>query len=88
MYFVYILLSKKDGKLYVGQTRDLEERIVRHNSGYVQATKSRQPLVCIHNESFETRSEAMKRELFLKSLWGARTKKKILKKYLDSILTA
>ena len=56
----------------------------RHNSGFVAATKLRRPLVCIHKEMFETRSDAMKRELFLKSLWGSREKKRILKKYLSA----
>ena len=85
MYFVYILFSKKDGELYVGQTNNLERRIVRHNAGSVSATKFRRPLICIYSESFATRGDAMKRELFFKSLWGARTKKKILKEYLESV---
>ena len=82
-YAIYILYSEKDHRLYVGHTNNLSERIYRHNAGFVSATQNRRPLVCIHSEMFATRSEAMKRELFLKSLWGARIKKKILKKYLE-----
>lgn len=84
-YGVYILFSEKDKHLYVGQSNDIDKRLARHNAGQVNATKYRRPLVCIHREHFETRSEAMKRESFLKSLWGARTKKKILNNYLESI---
>jgi putative endonuclease len=82
-YWVYVLLSKQDNRLYVGQTNDLDQRLKRHESGLVPATKARRPLTCIHSEQFDTRSAAMKRELFLKSLWGARAKKKILQTYLN-----
>ena len=84
-YFVYILLSKKDNKLYVGCTTDIEERLHRHNLGFVQATKNRRPFLLIHEESFESKSEAFNRERFLKSLWGAREKKKILVEYIKKI---
>ena len=40
-YFVYILYSNKDNRLYVGCTSDLEKRVKRHNSGDVTATKFR-----------------------------------------------
>ena len=69
MYFVYILYSEKDTNLYVGCTSDLDERIKRHNSGQVLATKDRQPLVCIHSESYELKADAFNRERFLKSLF-------------------
>ena len=83
-YFVYILLSKKDHKLYVGCTADLEKRILSHNNGVVQATKLRRPLDLIHSEQFEDKADAFNRERFLKSLWGAREKKKIADKYKQS----
>ena len=83
MYFVYILFSKKDSKLYVGCTSNLKTRIKRHNSGYVPATKHRRPLMLIHSENFKAKTEAFNRERFLKSLYGAREKKNILKRYKD-----
>lgn len=84
-YFVYILLSKKDKNLYVGCTRDIEARIVRHQTGLIPATKNRRPLEFIHYETFEDKTEAFNRERFLKSFWGAREKRKILKIYLDKV---
>ncbi|MBI2086961.1 MAG: GIY-YIG nuclease family protein [Candidatus Zambryskibacteria bacterium] len=83
-YFVYILLSLKDKKLYVGCTTNLEKRLIRHNNGAVFATKSRRPLELIYSEKFESKTEAFNRERFLKSLWGARFKKKVLDKYKQS----
>jgi len=83
-YFVYILLSSKDGRLYVGCTNDLEKRLERHIRGHVLATKYRLPLTLIHQEKFDDKAEAFQRERFLKSLWGSRDKKKILEKYKQS----
>lgn len=84
-FWVYILYSEKDTELYVGQTNNLKNRLHCHNTRQVKSTKNRTPLVCIHNEEHATRSEAMEREKFLKSLWGAREKKKIKQEYLDSL---
>jgi len=83
MYNVYILYSQKDKKLYVGQTTNLKKRIIEHAEGKVKSTKNRRPLTLIHKESFTTRYDAMRREKFLKSLYGARFKQKILKNYLN-----
>jgi putative endonuclease len=66
MYYVYVLESEKDGKRYIGQTNNLQERVKRHQSGRVPATKSRLPLKLIYSEEHATRSEAMKREGWLK----------------------
>ena len=84
-YFVYILYSQKDHKLYIGCTSSLENRIKEHNSRKVTATKNRVPLVIIHSEKFENKTEAFNRERFLKSLWSGKFKKKILKEYLSKI---
>jgi predicted GIY-YIG superfamily endonuclease len=54
----------------------------KHQSGYVPATAHRRPLTLIHTESFKDKGGAFQRERFLKSLWGAREKQKILKKFL------
>ncbi|MFH1543063.1 MAG: GIY-YIG nuclease family protein [Patescibacteria group bacterium] len=44
IYYVYVLKSKKDSKLYYGFTRNLNKRLVEHNSGKVTSTKYRRPL--------------------------------------------
>jgi putative endonuclease len=83
-YFIYILFSHKDNHLYVGCTKDIPARLKRHERGYVKATQLRLPIELIHQERFESKSEAFNRERFLKSLWGAREKKKILNQFLKS----
>ena len=78
MYTVYVLQSQKDNKYYIGQTNDLEDRIARHNSGQVKSTRARKPFVLIHNEIFTTRTEAVSRESYLKSLKGGNEWKSLL----------
>lgn len=74
-YFVYILRSLKDNKLYIGQTKNLNERIERHNTGRAMATRNRRPLVLVYKEYYPLRVEATKREKYLKSLKGGLERK-------------
>lgn len=80
MYYVYVLISEKDGKFYIGQTQDIERRLEAHNRGQVRVTRYRRPFHLYYTEIFKTRAEAMKREKYLKSLKGGNEFKKILGK--------
>jgi len=79
MYHVYILISEKDGRTYVGYTHSLEERLRQHNNGQVNATKNRRPLKFFYTEEFETLAEAKERELWWKSSSGRRKLKELFK---------
>ncbi len=68
--FVYILQSLINGKHYYGSTKDVEKRIKLHNRGKVRSTKANRPYKLIYSEKFKTRSEAVKREYFFKSIDG------------------
>ena len=70
MYYTYILKSLKDGTYYKGSTDNLEERIKQHNSGKVRYTKGHLPYQLHYFEEFVTRTEALKREKFFKSVDG------------------
>ena len=67
MYFTYILLSQRNGDLYVGSTENVENRFRMHNSGRVRSTKANRPWKLLETKSFETRSETMIHEKFLKN---------------------
>jgi putative endonuclease len=67
-YCVYVLESESKNIYYVGSTSNLEKRIVLHNSNKARWTKRYQPWVLRHSEEFLTRSEAVQRERFIKSL--------------------
>ena len=69
-YFVYVLKSDLDGRLYKGYTSRLEERIIEHNSGKTSSTKGYRPWRLVYHEIFEDEKDALVREKFLKSGFG------------------
>ena len=77
-FHIYILISLKDRKLYIGMTNDLRRRFLEHCRGEVISTRFRRPLKLIFAESFLTRAEAERRELWLKSGAGRHELKKLL----------
>lgn len=66
-FYVYVLKSKKDGRLYKGQTSDIEKRLKLHNSGKVKSTKGFLPWELVYFEIFQTREEAVLREKYFKT---------------------
>jgi putative endonuclease len=78
MYYVYILKSEKDSKYYIGFTENVEERLKFHNAGLQRSTRARIPFVLVHTESFENKSEALKREKQIKSYKGGNAFKKLI----------
>lgn len=81
-FYVYILLSRKDNKFYVGYSEDLEKRIKEHFERKVTSTKYRLPLILIHYEYFINKADAKAREVFLKSGFGRRQLRLSLKRTL------
>jgi putative endonuclease len=66
-YFTYVLLSERTGRRYTGSCEDVDERLRRHNAGHSPSTRHGVPWKIVHCESFETRTDAVQRERFLKS---------------------
>ena len=81
MPFLYILKSLKDSNLYVGTAIDLEERVQKHNKGYVRSTKHRRPFELVYKKYFDTLSEVRKEEWKFKyTPWGGKLKKELVSK--------
>ncbi|MCF6268569.1 MAG: GIY-YIG nuclease family protein [Melioribacteraceae bacterium] len=78
-FSVYILKSLVADRYYIGSTENVLKRIEVHNSSRAKWTKRYQPWVLEYFEEYETRGEAVKREKFLKSLKGIRTKLELVK---------
>ena len=78
MFYVYIIQSLCHNTRYIGSTNDIAKRVGEHNLGKCRYTKGRRPWKLIHKEKYDTRSDVMKREKFLKSGQG--------RKYLNSVL--
>jgi predicted GIY-YIG superfamily endonuclease len=67
-FYVYILLCI-DGSFYTGYTQDLNERTKQHENGKgARYTKAHRPQRVAYFEMFDSRSQAMKRELAIKKL--------------------
>jgi len=82
MFCTYVLHSEKDGKLYVGYTKDLNLRFEQHQKGYVESTKNRRPLKLIYFEAYLEQADALKREKYLKTHYGKMFLRNRLKSYL------
>jgi putative endonuclease len=70
MYYTYVLLSKKDGKLYKGYTKDLAGRFELHQRGRVAATCDRRPLILVYYEACRDKDDALRREHYFKTHHG------------------
>jgi putative endonuclease len=68
MYHLYILYSRSIDQYYIGHTNDLDDRLSRHNDGKSLATKRGVPWVLKFRIPFQTRSQAMKAERWLKRM--------------------
>jgi putative endonuclease len=66
VFYVYVLKSLKDEKLYIGFTRDLRKRLQEHDTGMSQATRYRAPFELIYYEAFKSENDAKRREIKLK----------------------
>lgn len=70
-FTVYVLKSVKNSKRYVGFTsKDPEERLHDHLTGSNKWTRQNGPFTIIHTEVFDSKTDTIKREKFLKSGCG------------------
>ncbi len=83
MYFVYILQSRKNGKLYKGFTGDLKRRMKEHKTGRSDFTKNSGPWELIYYECFLNKFDAQNEEKFLKSGQGKQRIKFLLENILN-----
>lgn len=85
MYYVYVLFSLKDKKLYNGFTNNLERRFEEHNNGLVDSTRNRSPFILIYYEACLNKNDAIKREKYFKMGFGRRFIKNRLENYFHEI---
>ena len=83
MYYVYFLFLNNQ-KIYKGITSDLKRRISEYSSGKVISTKNKNPSL-IHYEAYLLKTDAERREKFLKTTEGRRLLKQQLKDLLVNL---
>lgn len=64
---VYVLLSQKDQKFYSGYTSNLKQRLTAHFNGESPSTAPRKPFNLIFCEYFLSKTDALRREKYLKT---------------------
>ena len=69
-HYIYILQSLKDNKYYIGETTNVQARLLFHNGGYQRSTKSRIPFRLVTFEEYPDKTEALIREKHIKSWKG------------------
>jgi len=78
IWYVYILRCNDDS-FYTGISTNVGERLLRHNNGKgSKYTRSRRPVELAYMEKFQTKSQALKREIEIKKL-SVENKKKLIK---------
>ena len=71
MYCVYFLILN-NGNLYKGSCADLKQRIGNHKMGKVRSTRPFRPFKLVGYEAYIMKSDALRREKFLKTTEGKR----------------
>lgn len=69
-YYVYILKSNSTGRSYIGHSKDLANRVEEHNNGKSKSTRNSRPWKLLYHEEFKSRSDAIKRERYFKTVEG------------------
>ncbi|MBI4022437.1 MAG: GIY-YIG nuclease family protein [Candidatus Andersenbacteria bacterium] len=77
-YYVYVLRNSETGKLYIGYSSNLRQRLRGHASGDTSTTRGRK-YILIYFEGHLNKADAIGREKFLKGGSG--------RKYLNKQLT-
>jgi len=83
MYYIYIL-KLNNNKLYTGYSDNIKRRIKEHQSGKVITTSKYLPVKLIHYEAYLLKSDALRREKFLKTSDGKHFLKQQLSDFLKS----
>lgn len=83
-HYVYVLHNPLKNFIYIGYSENLKQRFLEHNSGKSKSTTHFRPLRLIFYEAYPTRSDAKRRERYLKNNKGRTTLITMLKDYFDS----
>lgn len=82
---VYVLLSQKDHKFYIGYTSDLKQRLTAHFNGVSPATAPRRPFTLVFCEYFLSKSDAIRREKYLKTTAGKKGLRLVIRESLTEL---
>ena len=64
-YFIYVLRNQQ-GRLYIGFTENLEQRVWQHGENEASWTRGKGPWELVHHEEYSNRADTLRRERNLK----------------------
>ncbi len=67
MFYVYIIQSLKDSSYYIGYSANPISRLEKHNKSRTGYTSRKKPWELVYTEGFEDKSDALKKERFIKA---------------------
>jgi putative endonuclease len=73
LFQVYLLFSESKNRYYIGYSSNLKARLIRHNQKSKGFTGNTNDWKVVYTEQYNTKEEAQKRELQIKS-WKSRIK--------------
>jgi len=82
MHYVYYLLMN-NSQIYTGSSSNLKNRITQHSKGLVATTSKYLPVILIGYEAYSDKSDAQRRERFMKTTEGKRL---FRQQYRDALL--
>lgn len=83
-WYVYVLRSDADSRLYIGSTNNLSRRLHEHTIGKTRSTFKRRPLRLVYFEGHLSKEDAVRRERYLKSTPGRRSLHQMIRHVLMS----
>lgn len=78
MFYIYIIYSETLNKYYVGSCQNIEQRLQDHLNSRSKFTKVAKDWQLKYSETFNTRSDAYKRELQIKKMKS--------RKYIENLI--
>ena len=84
MFYVYFLFLS-NGDIYKGYCSDVKVRLNEHELGKVESTRNYRPVELIGYEAFLLKSDAQRREKFLKTTEGRRLLKQQYRDILNEL---
>ncbi len=85
VYYMYVLRSQQTGRLYIGYTTNLKQRLHQHLTGDVHTSRRMGKISLIFYEAFLQKEDAKRRERYFKTTKGKRSLKIMLKDSLKVI---
>mgnify|MGYP006448552633 FL=1 len=83
MHYIYIIYSKKTDRYYTGHSKNVNNRLVKHNKRHSAATKAGVPWQLKKKIVFPTKPEAIKAENWIKRMKSRRIIEQIIQDKID-----